>query len=164
MRSPGLSPSSYNALDSYNSTKNFLIKMQTCLRHHALRHLNVGILEWTAETGQGGRKTGTEAAYSPTLTLVLEDVIVVKGWGAALRQEQQKQQVGQGGYHTLRLDPGSETKKWHKKISVPKPISIWQTISQMLNLAILFPSSPPSSKILNLQFKKGLKVLSSQSD
>lgn len=50
---------------------------------------------------------------TPLLTMAPAEVIGVKGWGAA--PTGQREQSDLGGWHTLRLGPGSAVEKQQKK-------------------------------------------------
>lgn len=78
------------------------------------------------------------------------DIIVVKGWGAThtgqTRLKGWGQQSSLGGWHTLRLGPGSRAEKWCKSYSTPKPANIEQKILQTGNQHILSPVTCQTAK------------------
>lgn len=70
------------------------------------------------KAGEGQRKS----MHSSTLTTAPVDTIVVRGWDAGSteqrRPEYQQQPSYLGGWHTLRLGPGSGAEKWGKETAV----------------------------------------------
>lgn len=154
MRSPGLSPWSYNMLDIIIQLR---ISWSTQKHVWDISHWDIWRWAYLSERwrqGQGGRRTETEAICSPMLTSPA-DMIAGKGWDAAFNQTGTA--IGLRGVSHTEAGPRVRGKKGIKSHSAPKSTSTWQKISQMLNMATLFPCGLPGSKILTWQFQRAEK-------